>query len=260
MKTMRNAAAGLEEGTVLQGRRPAAPPTPKPVLKMDAQHNFVFLYHPDAWDVIVPEEGSPRLVPRLRRFHFEPGVACVEAVKGAADGDPTRALHEAAKKGWQQVPRDREVTAHGSQYDDYAHQFDGHKGPVTLSVWERPYVRGGNVVIDFDQEGWHAFLIGLVDDGVVPLPDRAVRRAVELEMKTAMRRHQTSAEKSAGASAIAEMYETKVKAFEVHEGGRSRPAPGRGAPGRPPAAPPKATDATRGDDPTPRRKAEGDPQ
>lgn len=206
---------------VVEGRLPAAAPSEKPKLRMDFRHNFVFLAHPAQWDVVNTGDG-PRLVPRLREFSFEPGVAGVEQVKGSWDGRPDRALTELARKGWSVIPRRRPVVAHGETFLDYALCYEGHKGLVHLPVWKRPYIRGGEVVIDFDDDGWHTFLVNLLDEGVVAGPDRQALRAHELSMRSSLARHRTSAERSAFAIEVAELYERKLDAFKVYQGGKSR--------------------------------------
>ena len=250
--TRRTGEAAGAEGVALTGRAPARAPVPTPRLKLEPAHNFVFLAHPARWDVAVVGD-EPVVIPRLRQFHYEPGLACVEPVKGSFDGDPTRALELAAKKGWQAIPRDRTVVAWEQEWDDYALVYDGHRGPVHLSVWHKPYTLGGQVVVDFDDEGWLRFLANLLKDGVIAGPDRMVRRALELEFKGALNRYRTSAERSATAAGISETYEVKMRAFTVVKGGR--PA-GGGAADKPPERPapksskpapaPKLTDDTSG--------------
>lgn len=205
----------------MHGRKPAPPPSPTNLLPHPPLHNFTFLSHPTGWDVVLLEEEA-RLVPRLRRFYYEPGIAGVEQVRGRDDGDPERALLAERKKGWNEIPRNREVVAFGQTFDDFAHVIDGHKGPVHFSVWESPYTIGPKVEIDFDTEGWHRFLVGLMDEGIVKRPTRSIEQAVRVEFETAMRRYQTSGLKSATAIACAEIYERKLGAFAVIQGGGSR--------------------------------------
>lgn len=210
-------------GPGIQATDPIPPPGDAMLLPLPASHNFCFLGHPGAWDVILAEDG-PAIVPRLRELRYEPGVACVSEVKGSFDGSPKMAISIQQGKGWILIPPDRPVVAHGETYTRYVNRFAGQKGPVHLSVWYRPYVRGGRVIQDFDEKGWHRFLRDLVGT-VIPAPDKEALRALELDMRQEWQRHATLADKNARSAAMAELYERKLEVFKTPVVHSRAPAP-----------------------------------
>lgn len=205
------AAAPPRSGERLEGRRPDPPPTASTLLRLPPSCNFVYLTHPASWDVaLVGEEEEPRVVPHLRRFHFEPGVSGVEQVRGASDGNPRAALSRLAELGWTRIDPDIEVTAWGRKVRGYAQRFDGWKGPVHLDVWTAPFQLGLTVQTDFDQAGWDAFRLSLIGS-VVPKPDNVIMRALRRRLERSMLRRRSS--ETARGLAVGEVYEQKLAAF-----------------------------------------------
>lgn len=240
----RAAAQPLVEGAVFEGRIPTPVVQSVARLRLPPSPSFVLLYNPALWDVAVVE-GEPLIVPRLREFRFEPGQSGVEAVRGQAEGNPRRALDALAERGWLPVHSSIQATAWGQTLDGYVRVYDGVRGPVHLSVWSRPYVRGNQVVIDFDDDGWNRWRASLVTDGVIPGPDRSAKRALQLDLSKMLRRLQTAANKSASAMEQAEQYELRLTVFQ---GGRSA------APARPVASAPASAP-----EPAPREEPEAKP-
>lgn len=199
------------EGT-FAGRRPEPPPAPNNRVQLPPSQDFVFLWHPEMWDV-VEVDGEPKLAPRLREFRYEPGVAGVEEVKRQRGGNPRRALATQAERGFLPVDPNVIVHAWGRDEEGYVRMYDGVRGPVHLSVWHRPYVLGGRVVVDFDEEGWNAWRASLVGT-TVPAPDARTQRALQLDMAKTLRKLQTSAERNASAAAKAEQYERRLTVFQ----------------------------------------------
>lgn len=225
MATDRKLEAALEDGMVLRGEAPKPRQVAAAKVRLEPAADFTFLHHFHQWDVVLIDE-KPVLVPRLRQFHHEPGVAAVEDVKDpAGNGDPDRALGLLARKGWAAIPKSGKFSAFGEVFTNYVMAYPGHRGLVHMSVWKRPYVRGGQVITDFDEEGWHRWLAGLMSAGVVAPPDRVTKRAVELEFRQMMRRLQTSGSRSALAAEHAEVYEQKLGAFAVVSGGKVKAEP-----------------------------------
>lgn len=226
MAVNRQRESATADGVVLQGEAPRPRQVAAAKVRLEPAAEFTFLHHYHQWDVVVID-GVATLVPRLRQFHHEPGVAGVEDIRDpAGNGDPTRALQLLEKKGWAAIPNVGKFTAFGDVYTNYMMMYQGHRGLVHMAVWKRPYVRGGQVITDFDEDGWHLWLASLVKDGVVAPPDRVTKRAVELEFRAMLRRLQTSGSRSATAAEHAEVYEQKMGAFKVVAGGRKAdPAP-----------------------------------
>jgi len=219
-------AVAPPDGTLIQGRAPAPVVPDVQRLRARPSHVFVFLAHPAMWDVAIVG-GAPVPVPRLRRLDFEPGVSGVVARKDQFDGDAKFALVQLAEKGWTPIPRSGSFTAFGRVHSDYVHVFDGVRGPVHLDIWHQPYVRGGTVVYDFDEEGWLDWLAGLVPSGLVHAPDRMALKALEIDLRKQMQKCTSSAARSAAAGEAAELFELKLgaEAFKVVPGGKSTKSP-----------------------------------
>lgn len=195
----------------VEGRRPTPPPSPQRLLPLDPSHNFVFLHHPACWDVEADAEGAMHIVPRLRVLRFEPGLSGVEGVRGHSDGNPTRALAELGERGWRVIPPSMKVRAHGQEMEGYVVEYPGHRGPVHLDAWSRPYRVGSKAVIDFDGAGWLAFRLALVKEGVIAPIDGSVRRALQLDMERAKRKRLNN--KLSTSEVSAEPYARKLAAF-----------------------------------------------
>ena len=208
------------DGQAFEGRRPERSQAEQPKLPLDPVANFTFLYHPQRWDVAEVEEEFV-LVPRLARFHHQAGVLGVSQVRGQVNGDEAAALAFRARKGFVRIDPDKEVTAWGKTVQGYSVQYDGHRGPVHLTAWERPYMLGGTLLVDHDDEGWNAWRRGLVTSKVIPSPDRMVVRALQMTMTRAMQARQ-SQDRSAGAISRGEILERKLVAFD---GGKSATSP-----------------------------------
>lgn len=199
------------ERLFIEGERPAPPPTLHQLLPMDPSANFVYLHHPACWDVEADAEGKMHIVPRLRVLRFEPGISGVESERGHTDGNPTRALAELGQRGWVVIPASLRVIAHGAEVEGYVRRYAGHRGPVHLDVWSRPYKIGTRAVIDFDKAGWLAFRLQLVKDELIRPIDPSVRRALQLDLERAKRKRLNNKLPTAQASAAP--YEAKLDAF-----------------------------------------------
>ena len=204
--------ASLRNGTTIRGREPAVDVPDHQKLNVRPSHSFLLLFHPAVWDVAMVG-GTPTIVPRLREFALEPGFSGVTPRKDKFDGDARYALVQQEAKGWLPIDRKGDWTAFGEHRGDYVQVFDGTRGPVHLSIWRQPYIRGGTVVYDFDEEGYLAFLVKLVEDGIVPGPDRVTRKGLELHMRRQMLKATSSAARSAQAGANAEAFERKLEVF-----------------------------------------------
>lgn len=233
-------AAAVAAGTPLaQGRAPDTAPMVAARLRLDPSHQFVFLFSPLVWDV-----RGGRLLPSLREFRLEPGVAGVEELKGRFDGDATRALAELAKNGWKLVPRGP-VRAFGADAPDYCLRYDGHRGPVHLDAWRRPVQIGSRVELEHDVDGFNDWLASLVEGGLIPPCPETVKRALRLRFERGMRKR-LSNERNALAIANGELYEAKLAAFGPQPPRAVPPAVPPPAPPAPPAplppTPPPAAD------------------
>jgi len=209
------------DGTNIAGRRPEPPPSSAPVLRMDPRANFVLLHHPHRLDVVFIDD-EPVVVPMLRRFHFEPGVSGVEQIRGRSDGNPSRAIATLVDKGWTQLDPGMTVTAWEKSEEGYVRVYDGHRGPVHLDVWTRPYVLGAQVLMDFDSDGWNEFRRDLFAKKVLSPPDKIVLRALATHIRRAMIKRRTT--ETAQAIASSEIYERKLAAFAIVEGGKKTAA------------------------------------
>ncbi len=220
MATNRDSAARNQtDGTVLVGRKPVPAASPTNTLRLDPLADFVFLHHPHRWDVVLHEDKA-LLIPALRKFHFEPGVSGVHQVRATGLGNAAPALATLGERGWTVIDPNMEVKAWGKTEDGYVREFAGHRGPVHLDVWTKPYILGGQVVLDIDDAGFIEFRASLVAARLVPPCDKIVRKALQTRMRRAMIKRRTT--ETAQSIAASEVYEQKLAAFTVIDGGKTR--------------------------------------
>ena len=123
---------------------------------MGASPNFLYLYHPNRWQVMGGE-----VLPVLYELRRSPGV---ENVSPKGGGDMSPAIGAKVRDGWVVIPHD--VIPGG-----YVRVFDGFQGPIHLSKWETPRQVGRRAYKPkIDVEGHREFLRGLIADGVIKPP------------------------------------------------------------------------------------------
>ena len=144
------------------GGRPASPPaTHSAKLGMDADPPFWYIAHPNRWQFLDGE-----WLPVLSRLSQRPGAKNV-----TKDGDTAHAETLLRKGGWSIIPWD-------AVDGGYVTVYDGRNGPVHLSRWETPRQVGTQIVMTTDQDGYRAFLRGLIADGYVAPMDPMVAEAM----------------------------------------------------------------------------------
>ena len=136
------------------GRQPDPILAITPALNLAPVAPYLYKFHPERWTLIDGE-----LLPCLAKLTIEPGINGVDK-----NGDPTGAKVAAEQKGWQILPWD---CIDGG----YLRVHTGTYGPVHLSRWERPKSIGNRVIIKRDDDGYKAFLRGLIARAVISPPD-----------------------------------------------------------------------------------------
>jgi hypothetical protein len=115
---------------------------------------FWFMHHPARWQLV---EGE--WLPQLSEMRSDPGVNRVDK-----DGNTDQAELAYRRKGWTIIPWDVEPGG-------YCVAFEGHRGPVHMSKWEKPSVFAGQLTIKSDGAGYWAFCRRLLADGIIARPD-----------------------------------------------------------------------------------------
>jgi len=128
---------------------------------MDAEPAWWYIAHPNRWQFLDGE-----WLPVLSRLSQRPGAKNV-----TKDGDTAHAETLLRKGGWSIIPWD-------AVDGGYVTVYDGRNGPVHLSRWETPRQVGTQVVMTTDQDGYRAFLRGLIADGYVAPMDPMVADAM----------------------------------------------------------------------------------
>ena len=141
-------------GGAIEGRAAQRPGAMRELLPADPSQPFWYLHHPAKWQLVGGE-----WLPTLSTMRADPGVNRVDK-----DGNTDQAELSYRRKGWTIIPW--EVEPGG-----YCVAFDGHRGAVHLSKWEKPSVFGGVVSYKSDVDGYWAFCKRLRDEGIIALPD-----------------------------------------------------------------------------------------
>lgn len=141
-------------GPSIQGRAAERPGSMRELLPTNASPPFWYLHHPGKWQLVDGE-----WLPQLTEMRADPGVNRVDK-----DGNTDQAELSYRRKGWTIIPWDLEPGG-------YCVAFEGHRGPVHMSKWERPSVFAGQLTIKSDTAGYWAFCRRLLADGVIARPD-----------------------------------------------------------------------------------------
>lgn len=141
-------------GGNIEGRAAQRPGSMRDLLPTDASPPFWYLHHPGKWQLVDGE-----WLPQLTEMRADPGVNRVDK-----DGNTDQAELAYRRKGWTIIPWDAEPGG-------YCVAFDGHKGTVHLSKWEKPSVFGGVMTLKPDTVGYWAFAKRLRDEGIIGVPD-----------------------------------------------------------------------------------------
>jgi len=162
-------------GSSIEGRAAQRPGSMRELLPTDASPPFWFIHHPGRWQLVDGE-----WLPQLSQMRADPGVNRVDK-----DGNTDQAELSYRRKGWTVIPWDAEPGG-------YCVAFDGHRGLVHLSKWEKPSVFAGTLTIKSDTGGYWAFCRRLRDEGTIRIPDDRffdviiadqVRKVEDLRMK-----------------------------------------------------------------------------
>lgn len=148
-----------DNGTGSKSVAPAGTYSPSGAVAMtlnipaNAHPDFRFLYHPLRWGWC--HDGW---LPLLRKFVLEAGVDNVDK-----DGDPTNALHNEARAGWELVPLDVLPVAIGATSHGYIVPYPAQRGTAHLTPWHKVKVLGGQVFLSNDDAGYRAWIRKVVE-------------------------------------------------------------------------------------------------
>lgn len=141
-------------GPSIQGRAAERPGSMRELLPTPATPPFWYLHHPGKWQLVDGE-----WLPQLTEMRADPGVNRVDK-----DGNTDQAELSYRRKGWTIIPWDLEPGG-------YCVAFEGHRGPVHMSKWEKPSVFAGQLTIKSDGAGYWAFCRRLLAEGIIARPD-----------------------------------------------------------------------------------------
>ena len=141
-------------GPSIQGRAAERPGSMRELLPTPASPPFWYLHHPGKWQLVDGE-----WLPQLTEMRADPGVNRVDK-----DGNTDQAELSYRRKGWTIIPWDLEPGG-------YCVAFEGHRGPVHMSKWEKPSVFAGQLTIKSDTAGYWAFCRRLLAEGIIARPD-----------------------------------------------------------------------------------------
>lgn len=185
------------------------------------RYKFLLQAHPHRW-AWYPEDadaGHDGWLPLLGRIQLTPGC------NGVGDGNvATLAMVRAAEGGWLVLlPSDPRL----GKYRYYTQGFPGGgRNGVYASIWDSVRIVGNRAIWSFDDKGYREFLRFLVDSGIVPPIDSAVRdglvadarsRLERMESRLATGAHNPSLATKVGA--LTERIDLMAAAEAVDDGG-----------------------------------------
>ena len=148
--TFQTAAGGAN----IEGRAAQRPGSMRELLPTDASPPFWFIHHPSRWQLVGDE-----WLPSLSEMRADPGVNRVDK-----DGNTDQAELAYRRKGWTIIPWDAEPGG-------YCVAYEGHRGLVHFSKWEKPSVFAGQMTIKGDGAAYWSFCRRLLEDGTIRVPD-----------------------------------------------------------------------------------------
>ena len=148
------------------------------VLNEPARPDFTLTHHPARG-----YERDGELLPLLGRMSHQRGVNNVDH-----NGDTTRAEVNLQRQGWTLLdPSTCPASMTPDGIEGYVRAFDGRRGPIHVTAWERPRALGARVVWDRDPAGYTEWLRHLMREGHIAPPDPVVVDSLreQLESKRA---------------------------------------------------------------------------
>jgi len=144
-------------------------PTENQRLNANRQPKFLFMWHPEHWDIIETADGY-ELLPMLTKFQFIPGLNGVKHLEGGGI-DTTAARASFMDQGW--VFISNETVEDGG----YLRKFDGRNGSIYVDKWSTPRLMGhggrARVIWETDKDGFNEYRRSLLFNGIIPQPDPA---------------------------------------------------------------------------------------
>jgi hypothetical protein len=149
--------------------RPVSAPTGGARLYAPTTPKFLFMHHPNQWDVLETDDGY-ELLPKLCKFNLIPGLNGVRMRPGGG-ADSTAARAAFIDRGWVFIDNKK------GGADGYLREYDAASGKIYVDKWTSPRKLGhgarAKVLWDTDLEGFNDFRRSLVEDGTVEKPDAA---------------------------------------------------------------------------------------
>lgn len=129
---------------------------------------FIYMHHPNQWDILKTEDGY-EFLPILTKFQLLAGLNGVKIRPGGGI-DYTLAKSNYTEQGWVFIENN-------AIEGGYLREFDGVGGPIYQDLWTTPRRLGNGsrarVIWDTDLDGYNAFRRSLVESGAIPKPDPA---------------------------------------------------------------------------------------
>ena len=202
-----NTTGDAVDGGGFQATQPASLTSggTQPKLRMAPSPNFLFIHHPNRWQIINGE-----LLPVLAELRQSVGQ---NFVGPRANGEMSPAIAKFIEDGWTVIPHD--VIPGG-----YVRKYDGANGAVHLTKWQTPRQHGLRALEPkTDTSGYVAFLKDLVDRQVINRPPEYVVEQLVANARAAMERAAPYTATEAG-KAEYEKLKTNLEAVEVATGFR----------------------------------------
>lgn len=147
--------------------RPVSAPTGGEKLYAPTTPRFLFMHHPNQWDVLETEDGY-ELLPKLCKFNLIPGLNGIRLRPGGG-ADSAAARASFMDRGWVFIDNKK------GGPDGYLREYDAVAGKIYVDKWTTPRKLGhgsrAKVLWDTDTEAFNDFRRSLLEDGTIEKPD-----------------------------------------------------------------------------------------
>jgi hypothetical protein len=142
-------------------------PTGSEKLYAPTTPRFLFMHHPNQWDVLETEDGY-EVLPKLCKFNLIPGLNGIKMRPGGG-ADSTAARASFMDRGWVFIDNKK------GGPDGYLREYDAISGKIYVDKWTTPRKLGhgsrAKVLWDSDTKGFNDFRRSLLEDGTIESPD-----------------------------------------------------------------------------------------
>ena len=203
---------------------------------------WVYMFHPNSWDLTPTSDGEFEWLPKLRRWTQQAGINGIKSLRGGEGINETAARARFIDDGWIFIdPEAVDKWLDNSGNDSgYLRALDGVSGPIFVNIWAIPERigagRNAKVTFDYDREGFNDFRRELLKREIIPPIQDAVLKMYVKRQRTRSTRNVSQSHNPIVAAGI-EKEQKRLKGMTTAAKKKAAPkkAPKKKAPKKAPA-------------------------